>query len=462
MGGAPRLQASPSGRVRFVPPYPPPLSPSRLSAPSGPDPSSSSTGPVSRQQAARIGVEFIRTQLRNNAPVVTNSTPQSPNARGGKAGAGRRKRKLGEDLPIGFPAAAADQSTTSQSKRDVTGQRRRRLAGDRGISDRFLADKRLQARTVDGYYDAYAKFVAWANANRVSIKDAHLDRNLRRYLQEIFFAGAPPYDARTVVHGTIFARELLKSPDTLPLSKATLAGFTTSSPEHARDPMPEEAWWLIMENLFECQGKDGRHAARALAVSYDGFFRPSEVLSLCASDVHSLTGRRRKPDMAPVSVTLRPLGDYQQGQAVPARTKGGEHDDSIAFGQSPGTPGCRPWVAGLLDKLAKSRRHGHLFPISLNRYQHLFRLATVACELQRLKLTPHCARHGAASVGYASGKMTIKDIQKRGRWKAASSVRTYEKSARLVRQLNRMTMQQRSKANALATTLPHRLQQMSP
>ena len=113
-------------------------------------------------------------------------------------------------------------------------------------------------------------------------------------------------------------------------------------------------------------------------------------------------------------------------------------------------------MAMLLAKLA-TRRRELLFPISLNRYEVLMKHAMQACGLERLKLTPHCARHGAASAAYATGAMGLKDIQKRGRWKSSASVRTYEKSARLARQLNRMTLAQRTKANCLSSTLPRRL-----
>ena len=109
-----------------------------------------------------------------------------------------------------------------------------------------------------------------------------------------FFEGAPPYDARQGVHGTFFVLELPKSHLTLPLTQATLACFTTAcfttaSPQHARDPMAEEAWWLFIHALFESYGRDGRHAALAVSVSFEGCLRPSEVLSICSIDVHVLS-----------------------------------------------------------------------------------------------------------------------------------------------------------------------------
>ena len=219
--------------------------------------------------------------------------------------------------------------------------------------------------------------------------------------------------------------------------------------------MPEEALHLLMDQLHY-SGGDGKHAAHALAVAYDGFFRPSEVLSLCGADVHSLRGKRRRVDLPPVSVTLRPLGELAFGAEAPPRTKTGAHDDSIAFGESRGQPGGKAWVAVLLSKLA-AKRPGLLFPISLGRFESLMREAVEATGLQKLKLTPHCARHGAANTEYATGGLSLKDIQKRGRWRASSSVRVYEKSTRLLRQLNTMTFAQRATASRLSTSLPNHI-----
>ena len=80
------------------------------------------------------------------------------------------------------------------------------------------------------------------------------------------------YDSRDVLHGTIFARELPKAATTLPLARATLAGFNSVVPEMARDPMPTEAKDLICSDLLANDGPSGFIAAGALATSFDGFF----------------------------------------------------------------------------------------------------------------------------------------------------------------------------------------------
>ena len=44
---------------------------------------------------------------------------------------------------------------------------------------------------------------------------------------------------------------------------------------------------------------------------------------------------------------------------------------------------------------------------------------------------PYRLRHGGASTDFALGRRTLEQVQRRGRWKSAASVRRYEKGGRL-------------------------------
>ena len=79
------------------------------------------------------------------------------------------------------------------------GLRLGRVAGDAALSDRYFADRRISARTAAIYRAAHSAFVA---------------------------ACGSPYDARCALHGVTFVRELSRTSNTLPLSRATLAGFS--------------------------------------------------------------------------------------------------------------------------------------------------------------------------------------------------------------------------------------------
>lgn len=94
-----------------------------------------------------------------------------------------------------------------------------------------------------------------------------------------------------------------------------------------------------------------------------------------------------------------------------------------------------------------------LFPLTLNEFEKLFNSAPHRLELQHLRVTPHCMRHGGPSEDYAQGLRTLADIQKRGRWMSTCSVRRYEKSARLLSQLGKIPPAQLKLSKRLQSTI---------
>ena len=216
--------------------------------------------------------------------------------------------------------------------RDELGRRRREVAGVAVLSDRYLADRRVTPRTAADYRSAFQTFATWAARHRHSTSHNFLDRSLRKYLLHLFFTGGAPFDGRLALHSTIFVKELARSAQSLPLSRETLAGFSTVVPEMQRDPLPDEAKVLIAHDLLENEGEAGFAAAGALVTAFDAFLRPSEVLELESAHLHILRGQHRRVDVPAVTATVRPLTPFAPGYDPPRRTKAGEHDDTIAFG----------------------------------------------------------------------------------------------------------------------------------
>ena len=57
-----------------------------------------------------------------------------------------------------------------------------------------------------------------------------------------------------------------------------------------------------------------------------------------------------------------------------------------------------------------------------------------ALKLAPLRLSPDTLRGWSVSTDFAFSLRTLGEIQRRGRWKVASSVRRYEQAGRLARQ----------------------------
>ena len=74
-----------------------------------------------------------------------------------------------------------------------------------------------------------------------------------------------------------------------------------------------------------------------------------------------------------------------------------------------------------------------------------------------LDITPHVMRHSGPSNDRALHCRTIEEVQKRGRWLASTSLRRYEKSARLSRLVADLPMQALAKIQEHARKVPANL-----
>ena len=113
----------------------------------------------------------------------------------------------------------------------------------------------------------------------------------------------------------------------------------------------------------------------------------------------------------------------------------------------------RGFVTKLLVKLAAKKRkaapQARLFQSTAAQYSEAVSRAFQAAEIKNIAFVPHQLRHGGPSCDYMARKRFLAEIQKRGRWQAATSVRRYEKSATYSRQLARLTPVQLSRAARL-------------
>ncbi|CAK0853345.1 unnamed protein product [Prorocentrum cordatum] len=111
---------------------------------------------------------------------------------------------------------------------------------------------------------------------------------------------------------------------------------------------------------------------------------------------------------------------------VPSKT--GEMDSSIAFD----LPEHR-WVGMLLVLLKEafaSQPMEHVVNVSCAVFLSLLDRSAHDLGVQVLQPTPHCFRHGGASHDRAAGRRPLQEVQRRGMWKAHSSVARYDKHGR--------------------------------
>ena len=335
--------------------------------------------------------------------------------------------------------------------------RRLATAGAQSTTNTYLLRRRVSPRTLALYQKSHNEFLEWTRWHGRSFTDTDeegRDNAMLDYMHYLFFLGEPAYAARMALFGHIHVANLnSKDPLVLPLSRQGLRGYGVAAPEQQRDPLPWEAAVLIADFLARRGDPQSLDAARAVVILYDGFLRPSELLGLRCCDIHVL-GRRTGARYGKVATTIRPSA-VDDGSLPLPRTKAGDYDDTVTFGDTASASAGRGFVAPLLMALKAAKRGTQrLLSLTLPQLDQCFADAVAALGLQRLRATPHCCRHGGASTDFSLKVRSLDEVQRRGRWKAHSSVRRYEKAGRLTRQLSFLSRAQLKSANITAIELP--------
>lgn len=275
----------------------------------------------------------------------------------------------------------------------------------------------------------------WAEWRRLPLASpAQLDAATTMYVDYLFRCGEGSAKAKYAIFGTIFCRALGRGAQSLPRARSALRGFARDDPPNSRDPMPLEvmaaiAFWLARRNELEA-----RSAALALVLSFDLFTRPSETLDIKGGDV-VIPGVGHDADTSVIVAPSRHADGSRADDRPPRPSKNRQFDDTVLAG----VKGFRTlFVRTLLRKM--KQRVGpadRIFQaLTLPAYKKQLHRATLALRLAPLKLTPHSARHGGASTARYLGELDLREIQRRGQWTAASSVRRYDKAGRLTRQVS--------------------------
>ena len=219
-----------------------------------------------------------------------------------------------------------------------------------------------------------------------------------------------------------------------PLAKAAKRGWGTLEPGSSREPCPlEVAFWIASDLL----ARNLLSIAAAVVLCFDTYIRPGKLLELRHCNVIP-PARGLSRQYIQWTLLL-----HQEAQD-PSKT--GQHNDSLIVGSFE-----REWIGTLLGHLYKRHSKGvqaFLFDFDLSTFEKEFKHSVNNLGIQKLKLSPHCLRHGGASHDYFIGSRSLADIQQRGCWATFDSVRRYSKHGRLSKQLGLLTPLQLQKRQA--------------
>lgn len=112
------------------------------------------------------------------------------------------------------------------------------------------------------------------------------------------------------------------------------------------------------------------------------------------------------------------------------------------------------FFAPVLSASVKGKaEHEKVFNFTYEEWRRVYRAAGERLGLQVLgPPTLYCLRHSGASLDAAWRRRTLPEIQQRGNWAQASSMKRYQKGARLTEQLLQISRSQRNDALAAAAS----------
>lgn len=340
-------------------------------------------------------------------------------------------------------------------------------SGDGGS---YLRQRSIAPVTEQRYHDGMEKLVSFASARNLDLQPGEpLDRALELLANTMFFQGCGVAEFRYVAWGYAWVHCLSLSKNAYPRTHASLRGWKKASPDAPRLPLTWELLLLAIDSMLKWHREQPEvnklQAACALAIQWDLYLRPSEVLELeCADVVDNATKSgtlaviaRAAPDSKEGS--KMDLIGARRGSARSKPAKDNEYDGTVLAGGAVSRRAGRSWIASLLRTLrSRPTNSNRLFTLSLSQFERICRATCERMELEpRRFFSPHCARHGGASADAAHYRRSLADIQARGRWAAKSSVARYRKAGTYARQVARLSPLQRREATLLNATLPGRL-----
>lgn len=278
-----------------------------------------------------------------------------------------------------------------------------------------LRAQKVSQHTLNRYLTSIDEFEKWVAAKKVKLTSHNLDRQVTLFLTHLQEDMDSEVSAGSyLVYGLQLLRCNVNKADFLTESKEALKGWRKRRPGSMRLPVPEEfvydiATLALSENRIDI--------AMLLIIQMDAYLRPSEVLDLTKAHLAPPNGRRYP--FWGLIVAPADLGE---------QTKTGTSDDSVLLGDLP----HNKWVGAAFALFVNSSGNQLFESITLAYYERWLKTACQKLRYKTVCVQPHVLRHTGASNDVYHKRRGLLDVQRRGRWKAKSSVSRYEKHALLV------------------------------
>ena len=283
----------------------------------------------------------------------------------------------------------------------------------------FLEVNRVRPSTAINYNERGEAFRQWVEEAQMPLDDASLlDNALCEYFEHLYFEGFSHVDGDKLIAALKYNLPLFTSDERslLPRARAALRGFRRLAPSRSCAPLP---WIALMGMVGAALFAQRPDIVLGLLLQFLCYLRPGE-----------LVGLKRGQVIAPQSASFTnhwALLLVPEEEVVTSKTK--EFDESVLIDW--------PELWGLHRLL---QRHAAplgnddaMWTFDHKEYNRMFGRVSELAEVNKLAPHPYSLRHGGASHDSLLRRRSIEAIQKRGRWRAASSATRYDKQARVLK-----------------------------
>ena len=226
-----------------------------------------------------------------------------------------------------------------------------------------------------------------------------------------------PHAGSAAYHGLVALYPGLRMPQAL----RTLHSWETLVPGEEGLPVAAELLMCMADRLRSGGDTKRREAADIIELSFDGYLREMDWEQLRGADVQD-AGPTRSGEAGVVSDAVAiMLGMQSRGEA----SKTG-HNQGLLID----FPGVRQM---LRRRKAAVEPNEHLFSLRQPEYRRLWKEIVMEMGVEGLVGKPHSVRHTGPSRDVFLGYRGLREIQRRGRWRADASVLRYAKTHYYVR-----------------------------
>ena len=288
----------------------------------------------------------------------------------------------------------------------------------------FLEQASVASPTRSDYRMRMMRFSEWCLMHCLGWSTwARLDAVMLRYFDECFWRGDAGGDgSKTLAALKFYIPGVSRLGNFhLPRCHRALKAWLRIDPGSQRLPLPMAVTLAICAWMIEmCY----RWHALAVWVSFRAYLRPGENANL------------KVKNLVPPSLPTGPYSSWcldlhPQADGRPGKT--GNFNETVLLD-------CDQWMHPFLAQLQHRRQPDEfLWPFTGNDLIVVFKKACTALQLDPLRPCLYSLRHGGASEDLLRRTRTPEEVQRRGRWRSATSLKRYAKEAKLGAELAKIS-----------------------